>query len=141
MSQVVADSVANPRFSLILLAAFAGVALLLAAVGIYGVISCSVNQGIHEVGVRMALGARPRDVFRLVVGKGLGLAGIGVGVGTVGAFVLTRFLQSLLFGVSATDPATFASIAAVLMGAAGLACYVPARRAARVEPMVVLRYE
>jgi len=141
MDQLVSQSVADPRFILVLLASFAGIALLLAALGIYGLISYSVTQRTHEIGLRMALGAEASDVLRMVVGHGALMASIGVGIGMACAFALTRLMSSLLFDVSATDPAIFASIGLLLMGVALAASFVPARRAIRVDPMIALRYE
>ena len=141
MRQVVDRSVAQPRFTMLLLVVFGGVALLLATVGVYGVISYSVAQRTRELGIRIALGARRAHLVRLVLGQGLGLAGVGVAVGVVAALAATRLLSSLLFGVSPTDPATFAAIALLLLAVAAAASLVPARRAARADPMAALRAE
>ncbi len=141
MSARLAESVATQRFQLIVLGVFAVMALVLAAVGIYGVMSSSVAERRREIGIRLALGAQPASVLRLVLGQGLMLALAGVGLGLGAAVALTRFMESLLFEVRATDPATFAVIASLLTFVALLACYVPARRATRVDPMVALRYE
>jgi ABC-type antimicrobial peptide transport system permease subunit len=141
MDSVVAGSVASQRFSMILLVVFAALALLLAAVGIYGVISYVVGQRGHEIGIRMALGARPQDILRLVLSGGGKLAGIGVALGLAAAFGLTRLMASMLYGVRASDPLTFAAVALLLTLVALAAAYIPAWRAARVDPVVALRYE
>jgi putative ABC transport system permease protein len=141
MDQILADSMARQRFSMILLAVFAAGALLLAAVGIYGVMSYVVAGRTREIGLRIALGADPRRVLRLVLGEGLTLAVIGSGIGAVAAFLATRLLTSLLYGVSSSDPLTFVAVAVLLAAVALLACYVPARRAAKVDPLVALRAE
>ncbi|MGH8459916.1 MAG: FtsX-like permease family protein, partial [Nevskiales bacterium] len=141
MREIVAESLNSQRLTNLLLGAFAATALLLAAVGIYGVMSLSVTGRTREFGIRIALGAQHRDLFRLVVGQGMWLAAAGVGLGALGAFGVTRFLQGLLFEVSPTDPATFVGVAAMLGTAAFLACYLPARRATRVDPITALRYE
>jgi putative ABC transport system permease protein len=141
MNDVVAASESGDRFNAILLGAFGGMALVLTAAGIFGVLSYLVTQRTHEIGLRMALGAQPQDVLRVIVGHGMRLASIGVAIGLAGAFAATRWMSSFLFGVKPTDPWTFAAVVAVLFAAAFLACYFPAQRAMRVDPMVALRYE
>ena len=141
MDEIRSESVAGERLNLTLLSLFAGIALVLAIVGIYGVMSYSVTQRTHEIGIRLAIGAQQRDVFKMIIGQGMLLAVIGVVLGLIGAFGLTRLMASMLFGVEPTDPLTFASIALLLMGVALSACYVPGRRATKVDPVVSLRYE
>ncbi len=141
MDQIFAESIEQQRFSMMLLGAFAAVAMLLGTVGIYGVMSYTVAQRKHEIGVRMALGAGTRSLLILIVGHGLKLTLIGVVIGLAAAFVLSRVMESLLFGITATDPATFVAIPLVLVAAATLASYVPARRATRIDPVIALRYE
>jgi putative ABC transport system permease protein len=141
MDELISGSMSQRRFAMILLAVFAGVAIALAAVGIYGVTSYSVTQRSHEIGIRMALGARRRDVLNLVVTQGLKLVIGGVAIGLAGAFALTRVMSSLLFGVSPTDPLVFVMTSVALTGLALAASFIPARRATKVDPMVALRYE
>jgi len=139
MGSVVAESAARPRLYAVLLAVFAALALLLAAAGIFSVISWTVNQGTREIGIRMALGATPGDVLRAAMRRALLGAGVGVVVGIVGAAALTKILAAQLYGVTATDPATFASVPLLLLAVAGVAAYLPARRATRVDPVSALR--
>jgi putative ABC transport system permease protein len=141
MNQVVSNSISLKTFSMILLTTFAALALILSAVGIYGVISYSVAQRTHEIGIRMALGARETDVLRMVVRRGLILALIGIAIGSTAAIAIGRLMTSFLFEVTPTDPVTYLTIGILLASVAVLASYFPARKASRVDPMVALRYE
>jgi putative ABC transport system permease protein len=141
MNELVSKSMVQPRFLALLLATFSGIALFLAAIGIYGVMAYSVAQRTQEIGVRMALGARPLHVLRLVFGQSLGMLLVGIVIGLVGAFALTRLMRTLLFEITATDPLTYVSVIGLLTVVALLACYIPARRAAKVDPLIALRYE
>ena len=134
-------NIADKRFLMLLMSIFAGLALTITAVGLYGVVSYAVGQRTQEIGIRMALGARTRDILAMILRQGMGVALIGVAVGLGAAFALTRLMASLLYGTSATDPLAFIVIALLLVSVALLACYVPARRATKVDPMIALRYE
>jgi predicted permease len=141
MERVISESTARQNFNMLLLTIFAATALLLAALGIYGLMSYSVEQRTQEIGIRVALGASGSDMLRMVVRHGLVLAGIGLAVGLASAFALTRFIATMLFGVQATDPMAFGAVVATLAAVAWIAIYIPARRATRIDPLVALRYE
>jgi putative ABC transport system permease protein len=141
MEEIRGESVAPQRLNLLLLSIFAGIAFVLAVVGIYGVMSYAVTQRTHEIGIRMAIGAQPRDVFRMILGQGMLLTIVGMAAGLVLAFVLTRLMATMLFGVKPTDPVTFAGVAVLLAAVALIACYIPGRRATKVDPVHSLRYE
>jgi putative ABC transport system permease protein len=141
MEYVVSESVTQPRFNLSLLAMFGGIALALSAAGIYGVTSYTATQRTHEIGIRIAVGARDADVLKMMMKQGMKPALIGLALGLAAAIGLTRLMKSLLFGVTATDPLTFVTLATLLMIVALIACYLPARRATKVDPMVALRFE
>ena len=141
MEGVLSESIGDWRFYMNLLGIFAAVAILLAAVGIYGVMSYSVNERTHEIGIRMALGAHSSDVLGLVAKLGIKLTAIGLAIGIAMALALTRLISAFLYGVKPSDPLTYAAVALALAAVALLACYIPARRASRVDPMVALHYE
>jgi putative ABC transport system permease protein len=141
IEQLVDRSISQRRFNLLLLGSFALLALVLAGIGIYGLLSFTTVQRTHEIGVRMALGAKPSQILGMVIADGLKMVAVGLGCGIVAAAGLTRFLQGLLYNVSGTDPLTFAGVSVLLVGVALLACYLPARRATKVDPMIALRYE
>jgi len=141
MNESVSASLSSQRFTMLLLAAFAGTALLLAAAGIYGVMAYMVTRRTREIGVRMALGAAASDVLRLVIGQGMWTTVTGVAIGITASLALSRMMRSLLFGVSATDPLTLAGVVLLLVGVSLLACWIPARRATKIDPLVALRYE
>jgi len=141
MEHIVTESVTQPRFNVFLLGLFGSIALLLSAAGIYGVTAYTVTQRTHEFGIRLALGAQVSDVLRLVLGQGMAVIGIGLALGLAASFALMRLLRSLLFGVGENDPLTFTAITFVLLLVALAACYVPARRATKVDPLIALRYE
>jgi putative ABC transport system permease protein len=141
MEQIISGSLAERRLTMLLLIIFASTALVLSAVGIYGVMAYAVSRRTHELGVRMALGASRRNVLRLVVREGMVLAAIGMALGLAAALALTRFMASLLYGVRPADPVTLVAVSLVLAGVALLACYLPASRATRIDPMVALRCE
>jgi len=141
LGQVIGDATARQNFQMLLLVIFSSIALLLAAIGIYGVMSHAVQQRSHEIGIRLSLGAGTGDVLRMIVGQGMRLVVIGVAAGIAAAIGLTRFLTGLLFGIKPTDPVTYITVAALLSAVAFIATYIPARRATKVDPIIALRYE
>jgi putative ABC transport system permease protein len=141
MDEFVAQAGASTRFALVLIGAFAGIAVVLSGVGLYGVISTSVRQRTAEIGVRMALGAPAMGIFQLVIGQGMRLSLAGIGAGLIASFILTRVMRSMLVGVAPTDPATFVAVVVLFFSIAALACYLPARRAAGLDPSHALRDE
>jgi putative ABC transport system permease protein len=141
LEQARSEVLASPRVMTDLLGIFAGLALLIAATGIGGILALTVNQRMNEIGIRVALGAKPGDVFGMIVRQGMGMVMVGLGIGLISAFGLTRMMKSLLFETTPTDPVTFVGVSAVLVATALLACYVPARRALRVDPLTALRSE
>ena len=141
MEQVLSESTARENFNMLLLTTFAGLALLLAAIGIYGLMSYVVQQRLQEIGIRLALGAGSGQMLRMVIGQGIKLVGIGLAIGLGAAFGLARLLASLLFGVKTSDPITYSAVALILTTVALIACFIPARRATQVDPLSALRYE
>jgi putative ABC transport system permease protein len=141
LNETLSESLAQRRFSMEMITSFAATALLLAALGIYGVISYMVSERTHEIGIRLALGARRENILHLVIGQGLRLAIFGAVIGLISAVIVARLMANVLYGVRTTDPLTFAGVAFVFLGVALLACYLPARRAMRVDPMIALRYK
>ena len=141
MGDHITSALKRPRFNLVLVAIFAATALLLAAVGIYGVMSYLVEQQTREIGIRSALGAKRSHILKFVIGRGVGMAFVGIVLGLVASFGLTRLVADLLYGVTAVDPVTFVGIPIVLLVVSVLACYIPARRATKVDPLIALRYE
>jgi putative ABC transport system permease protein len=141
MAEIFSASVAQQRFSMLLVGVFGALAVILAAIGIYGVMGYAVTQRKHEIAIRMALGAKTSQVLKLILKDGLVLASLGVAIGLAGAFALTRLMSSLLFDVKPTDAQTFVTVSALLIFVALLACFIPARRATKVDPLVALRYE